>query len=201
MSKKKREISSLDRARIWLAVFFGIPFVLNIGLLAHAFRNARHPRKSGLEGFIRSRFDLWMFTPTWERVHRRWVKLAKTEREAKDAFFAANSVSYGDGFEHPLKNHAVSKWLTFLTNPKDEYQGRIIFSLCLGSQCWTGRGTIANLLARARMEEFVRQWIQDAKTVLEARLCLEYAVENEPLRQLVEAKIRQLEAEAGAAAA
>ncbi|MFA6050017.1 MAG: hypothetical protein WC761_02365 [Candidatus Paceibacterota bacterium] len=65
------------------------------------------------------------FTRLWHLIYERWVGAANTEGEIKGIFFETN-FGFGEGKTNPLKDKAVEKWLSFLTNPfSEDHQSKV----------------------------------------------------------------------------
>lgn len=65
------------------------------------------------------------FTEVWHLIFDRWIEVASTEGEVMGVFFEAN-FGFGEGKTNPLRDKAVMKWLSFLTDPFcEDHQNKV----------------------------------------------------------------------------
>lgn len=144
-------------------LFFGVIRWFTWSEARALFNSAKHPVPYGLEGWVKAKIWVYIFTPNWKKIFFHWLSLAESEGQAKDCFFCACGSTYGTGKDHPLRSTAAKKWLTFLTDPLNEYHRRMVWRLSSQCDIWIEAGTIGNVLARQRRTEFAWEMIHRAE--------------------------------------
>jgi len=191
--KKQAEASAVVSISFFkrFLIFFGVVRWLTREEASYLFKNARHPVPLGIEGWVKAKIWVYMFTPNWEKVFYHWLSLVNEEKLVKDCFFSAAKSTFWPKKEHPLRNAAGKKWLTFLTNWRSSYHHEMVWKLSSYSNIWIEPDTEGHQAAVERRTEFAWEMIRNARTRAELFAAEDYAPEGSDAKAFVRQLLSQ----------